>query len=209
MTNPREELVEDVVEREWEMFRRVPNRGGKASCQESPKTFSIMRAAQLASWSDALLESYLTDLKDAALAGRNLLTEKYGHMMRSTAPGEYARIASLLPAVTPRALDLIARIAPIVLAWEVTLAGTYPGIVAKGRPIFSSDDGPQVTSLETYLKGELATYSIRTLELYLTHVEQQRAEGVNGCEITLACTTRQYGYASLQEANERLGRRAG
>lgn len=31
MTNPREELVEDVVEREWEMFRRVPNRGGKAS----------------------------------------------------------------------------------------------------------------------------------------------------------------------------------
>lgn len=209
MTNPREELVEDVVEREWEMFRRVPNRGGKASCQESPKTFSIMRAAQLASWSDALLESYLTDLKDAALAGRNLLTEKYGHMMRSTAPGEYARIASLLPAVTPRALDLIARIAPIVLAWEVTLAGTYPGIVAKGRPIFSSDDGPQVTSLETYLKGELATYSIRTLELYLTHVEQQRAEGVNCCEITLACTTRQYGYASLQEANERLGRRAG
>ena len=137
MTNPREELVEHVVEREWEMFRRVPNRGGKASCQESPKTFSIMRAAQLASWSDALLESYLTDLKDAALAGRNLLTEKYGHMMRSTAPGEYARIASLLPAVTPRALDLIARIAPIVLAWEVTLAGTYPGIVARGRPIFS------------------------------------------------------------------------
>lgn len=38
-------------------------------------TFAIMRAAQLASWSDALLESYLTDLKDATLTGRNLLAD--------------------------------------------------------------------------------------------------------------------------------------
>jgi hypothetical protein len=207
--NRRKGLVDDVVTREWEMFICVPNPGGKVSCQESPKTFGIMRAAQLASWSDALLDSYLADLKDAALAGRNLLTEKYGHMMRSTAPDEYARIAHRLPAVAPRALDLIAQIVPIILAWEVALARMYPSLMAKGRPIFSPEDRPQVTSLETYLKGELATYSIGTLELYLAHVEQQRAEGINGSEITLACTTKQYGYASLQDANEHLARRAG
>ncbi len=206
--NRREGLTDDVVEHEWEMFRRVPNRGGTASCQESPQTFRIMRTAQLASWSDALLESYLVDLQDAALAGRNLLTEKYGHMMQSTAPEEYARIAEMLPALAPAALELIARIVPVILDWEVALAAKYPGVVARGRPIFSSGDRPQVTSLETYLKGELATYSVRTLELYLAHVERQCAEGVNGCEITLARTATQYGYRSLQEANERLSGRA-
>lgn len=207
--NPAKDAIDEVVRLEWEMFRRVPNRGGSAACQENPKTFGIMRAAQLASWSDAVLESYLADLKDAAHAGRNLLTEKYGHMMKSTAPEEYARIAGMLPTVAPRALDLIAQIVPIVLAWEVALVRTYPGIMARGRPIFSSEDQPQVTSLETYLSGELATYSIETLELYLAHIERQRAAGINGSEITLACTARQYGYATLQEANDRLGRPPG
>ena len=103
--NRRKDLTDDMVAREWEMFVRVSNPGGKASCQQSPGTFAIMRAAQLASWSDALLESYLADLKNAALAGRNLLSEKYGHMMQSTAPDEYARIASRLPVIAPRALD--------------------------------------------------------------------------------------------------------
>lgn len=204
--NRTKQLVDDVVAREWQMFTRVPNSGGPASCQQSPGTFAIMRAAQLASWSDTLLESYLTDLKDAALAGRNLLTEKYGHMMRSTAPAEYARIERLLPPVAPRALELIAQIVPIILAWEVALARVYPSLMAKGRPIHSSEDRPQVTSLETYLKGELATYSIATLERYLAHVGQQCAAGINGSAITLACTTKQYGYASLQDANEHLAR---
>lgn len=207
--NRRKDLTDDVVAREWEMFARVSSPGGKASCQQSPGTFTIMRAAQLASWSDALLESYLADLKNAALAGRNLLSEKYGHMMQSTAPDEYARIASRLPAIAPRALDLIARIVPIILDWETALAGRYPNLMAKGRPIHSTKDRPQVTSLETYLKGELATYSIATLELYLAHVEQQCTEGVNGSEITLMATASQYGYTSLQEADERLARRTG
>lgn len=205
----KEKLVDAVVASEWDMFRNVPSAGGRASCQESPKTFGIMRAAQLANWSEAVLGSYLSDLQEAVRAGRNLLTEKYARMMESTSPAEYARIAHALPVVAPRALELISRIVPIVLDWEVALAGKYPNILNRGRPIFSSEDRPRVTSLETYLSGELATYSIRTLELYLANVEQQLAEGVNGAELILASTTRQYGYASLEEAEERLGRRAG
>lgn len=207
--NRKESLVDAVVSGEWQMFQNVPNAGGRASCQEDPRTFGIMRAAQLASWSEDLLESYLEDLKDAARASRNLLTEKYGHMMQSTAPAEYARIEHLLPPVAPRARELIAQIAAIVIDWDLALSRKYPNVTMRGRPLFSSQDRPQVTSIETYLKGELATYSVKTLEIYLHHVEQQRAAGVNGSEITLAHTTRQYGYASLEEANERLGRRAG
>lgn len=207
--NPAQGTIGEVVRLEWEMFQRVPNQGGRAACQESPNTFGIMRAAQLESWSEPLLDSYLADLRDAALAGRNLLTEKYGHMMKSTAPEDHARIAGMLPTVSPRALDLIAQIVPIVLAWEEALATAYPRVMARSRPIFSTADRPQVTSIETYLKGELATYSIGTLERYLANVEQQRADGINGSEITLACTARQYGYATLQEAEDRLGRRTG
>jgi hypothetical protein len=61
-----------------------------------------------------------------------------------------------------------------------------------------------VTSLETYLRGELSTYSQKTLELYYDHLSQQESENINGSEITLEHTVKQYGYASLKIANAKL-----
>ena len=52
----------------------------------------------------------------------------------------------------------------IVLDWEEELFRKYPFVLRQGRPIRSSSDTLFVTSLETYLKGELATYSLKTLE---------------------------------------------
>ena len=200
----REQLTAGIVEKELAMFQAVPNAGGKAPCQEDIRTFRIMRSSQMASWSEAALESYLQDLKEAEDAGRNLLTEKYARMMQSTWPEEYARIESLLPKADPRGLELAGEIVHIVLQWERELLERYPFIVRRGRPISSAEDSPDVTSLETYLRGELATYSVRTLELCLAHVRQQRADRVNGSAVILAQTMKQYGFASLEEANERL-----
>ena len=200
----REQLTAGIVDRELAMFQAVPNAGGKAPCQEDIRTFRIMRSSQMASWSEAALESYLQDLKEAEDAGRNLLTEKYARMMQSTWPEEYARIEPLLPKVDPRGLELAGEIVDIVLSWERELLERYPYIVRRGRPISSAEDSPGVTSLETYLRGELATYSVKTLELCLARVKDQRAEGVNGSAVILAQTMRQYGFASLEEANERL-----
>lgn len=197
-------MTAGIVEEELAMFQAVPNAGGKAPCQEDITTFRIMRSSQMASWSEAALESYLGDLKEAERSGRNLLTEKYARMMRSTWPAEYARIEHLLPAVDPGAPRLIDEIVGIVLKWERDLLEKYPDIVKRGRPIFSSEDAPGVTSLETYLRGELATYSVRTLALCLAHVRQQESENVNGSAIILAQTMKQYGFASLEEANEKL-----
>ena len=84
-------LVDAVVTAEWEMFSNVQNVGGKASCQMDPKTFRIMRSSQMDNWDDELLGSYLEDLLNARLEGRNLVTEKYARMMESTFPEEYAR----------------------------------------------------------------------------------------------------------------------
>ena len=77
-------LVDAVVTAEWEMFSNVQNVGGKASCQMDPKTFRIMRSSQMDNWDDELLGSYLEDLLNARLEGRNLVTEKYARMMEST-----------------------------------------------------------------------------------------------------------------------------
>jgi len=200
----RENLLDDILKAEWNMFQDVPNIGGKASCQENPETFQIMRKSQLASWSEATLESYQVDLKEAGKSGRNLLTEKYARMMHSTSPLEYARIEHMLPQADPSVLELINRIVPIVLEWEVELLKKYPNILKRGRPIFSTEDRFGVTSIETYLRGELATYSTRTLELFLENAMQQKTKGINGSGITLKCTTEQYGFDSLEKTNEKL-----
>ena len=203
----RENIIESIIEAEWKMFREVPNIGGRAACQDDSETFRIMRAGQSAGWSDAMLKSYLDDLNEAERSERNLLTEKYARMMGSTSPLEYARIEHLLPPVDPEAIQLIERIVRIVLQWEEELLEKYPYIIKRGRPLFTTEDSIGVTSKETYLRGELSTYSLKTLELYLDHIQKEQSENVNGSAITLLFMVKQYGYSSLEEANEKIGSR--
>jgi len=201
------DLIGSIVQAEWEMFQVVPNAGGPASCQQDFETFEIMRSSQAVSWSEAALESYLGDLVAAQRSGRNLLTEKYARMMKSTAPAEYLALEHLLPALDAADLRLIDAIVEVVLRWENDLSARFPHIVERGRPIYATEDRPGLTSVETYLRGELATYSRRTLELYLNHVRAQAEAGVNGCELTLSHTMKRYGFESLAAADRRLAAR--
>jgi hypothetical protein len=203
MTN-RNSLIDKIVDMEWNMFQNVPNIGGRAPCQEDRKIFEINRYSQAASWSEATLESYLDDLSEAEKNGRNLLTEKYARMMKSTSPSEYNLIEHLIPPLDTEVTPLIDRIVEIALEWEEELLKKYPHILSKGRPIHSSDDTHLVTSKETYLRGELATFSPKTLKLYLENVLKQKQENVNGSEIILNHMMKQYGFSSSEEANQRL-----
>jgi hypothetical protein len=197
-------LIAQIIDLEWNMFQNGHNAGGTASCQEDPKRCEIMRFSQAMSWSEAALESYLGDLTEAQDNKRNLLTEKYARMMESTSPLEYyARIDQRLPHLAAETLQLIEGIVTIVMSWEEELAVKFPNIIQKGRPIHSSDDTIHVTSVETYLRGELATYSPSTLKLYYENVLKQKSENINGSEITLNIMVKQYGYNSLEEANEK------
>ena len=40
------EKVEKILQLEWNMFQKVENIGGRASCQEDFETFYIMRRSQ-------------------------------------------------------------------------------------------------------------------------------------------------------------------
>ena len=196
-----EELINEIIKIEEDMFSSVKNIGGRATCQDDLITFKIMRSSHFMNWSKVALESYRQDLLEAKESKRNLLAEKYARMMESTDPIEYNRIKNLLTPLEPEVSSLIEKIVEIELEWQKELFEMFPNVVERGRPLYSSEDTPFVTSLETYLRGELATYSRRTLELYYRNCLEQKVKNINGAKIALDQMVKQYGYSSLEEAN--------
>lgn len=200
----RKDLIAQVVAIEWEMFQKVSNIGGRASCQDNIKTFTVMRSTQTSAWSEAVLNSYLEDLKEAKSNGTNLLTEKYARMMEFTSPKEYANIQQHLAPIEDEKRLLIDKIVEINVLWSKELQIKFPYVRQRGRPTSADDDNRYITSLETYLRCELATYSMRTVLLYYQNVLKQKSNNINGAELIMADMVKQYGFKSLDEANQQL-----
>lgn len=205
----KKELILKIIDKEFEMFQNVKDMYGRASCQDDPKTFKIMRASQFVSWSAEALESYLNDLDEAAGGNRNLLAEKYARMMQSTMPLKYFEIKHLLPELDPETILLVNKIVAIEVEWQKEAMNKYPDIVGRGRPIYSSQDNSMSTSMETYIRGELLTYSRKTLELYYKNCLGLKSKGINGALTTLLFTVKKYGYSTLEEANEKIRVKSG
>ena len=202
-----QELIAQVVAQEWAMFNDVQNQGGRASCQNNPKEFEIMRSSQLKTWSDDVLKSYLNDLTTAAYMGRNMLTEKYAFMMESTHPNEFQQIKQFLPQIEPQVLAKIQEIVDINMDWQQEADEKYPNLRAKGRPLSSKEDTQFVTSFETYLRCELKTYSTETIMTLHAHTLACLEKHYNMAIATLQNMVGQMGYSSLEEANEKMAGR--
>lgn len=195
------DLVEEVIRREWDQFQRTENEGGRASCQGNWPMFHQMRASQFMTWPEDLLRSYLDDLDEANRVGRNLVTEKYARMMASTAPDEYReRIEPFIPRLSDERIARQERVIAVQVAWARDFRGHYPRLGAAMRVLTTAEDTPEDTSFETYLRGELGTYSDRTMALYEAMVEDLQAAGRNLTEQTVANTVRLGGFADLEEA---------
>jgi hypothetical protein len=166
----KEELIHKIIEIEWEMFSSVRNRGGKASCQEQPEVFKAIRSSNFLYWSEATLKSYWHDLLEAQKQKRNLMTEKY------------ARMEGMIPSVDMETASLIDKIVKQECQWLEDIAMQSPHLKPV-RPIHSVEDSPYVVSSETYSRGELATYSKKTLELYLQDVLDMAAKKMNRIEL--------------------------
>jgi hypothetical protein len=148
----------------------VKNRGGKALCQEQPEVFKAIRISNFVHWSEATLESYWSDLLEAQNHKRNLMTEKY------------ARMEGMMPPVDAETALLIDKIVKQECQWLESIAMQSPHLKPV-RPIYSVDDSPYVVSSETYSRGELATYSTRTLKLYLQDVMDMASKNINRIEL--------------------------
>ncbi|MCD8357373.1 MAG: DUF4125 family protein [Clostridia bacterium] len=201
------ETVKGIVEMEWKLFDQVHNIGGRAACQDDRQTFFLMRSSQLMAWSTEMQESYYYDLLQAHQDGRNLLSEKYAYMMERTNPAEFADIRNRIPQRCAEKDAMIDRICQLHVAWQEALLQKYPKLAGQGRPVRKEEDTPAVTSFETYLWGELATYSFQTVRLYAEYAERIKKAGKNLGEIILNNTVAQYGYASLADAEKKLNGR--
>ena len=94
----KEELIDQLILLEWKAFDKVENEGGRADCQNNFLTFQVMRRSQYLTWTEELLSSFIQDFLEANERGWNLITEKYGRMMESTAPEEFESVRqTLLP----------------------------------------------------------------------------------------------------------------
>lgn len=195
----------EMIDLEWEMFDQVHNIGGRADCQDNRPVFYCMRGSQFNAWNPQMRQSYLQDLKSAQSEGNNLLTFKYGYMMQQTDPEAFARIAEQLPPRSREKLALVEQLTGIQVAWQEELSAEFPSLTGRGRVTHSSQERDGETSFETYLRGELSTYSMRTLQLYSEYVDHLRAEGKNLNRMILEKEAELYGYTSLEEAAKRNG----
>ena len=200
----KKQLVDEIVKLEWNAFDKVRNEGGRASCQNDLHTFTIMRSSQYMTWDIALLESYLEDFKAANEVGWNLITEKYGRMMESTAPHKWEEIKDGFPFISSEKKKIIEAIVEIQVGWMEEFAEEYPKAAGNARSIHTSDDLEYNTSYETYLRGEVSTYSDETLKLYGAFIARLANEGKNLAYMTMLNTAKLYGYGSLEELEKKL-----
>lgn len=203
-TSEKEKLVQKTVIYEWNAFDKVQGIDGRASCQDDFETFTIMRSSQFLAWDNELIRSYISDFEQALDVGRNLVTEKYAFMMKSTDIENFRKIESNLPEITPEKSDLIEEIIKKQLKLVFEIQPKYPKFVSNGRSIKSQDDSLYNTSYETYLRGELSTYSFKTVELYNKMIVENNEKGINTAKRYMENVAFQYGYKDLESAEENL-----
>lgn len=198
------DIIKSIIELEWQQFDKVKNEGGRADCQDDFNTFSIMRKSQYLAWPGELLESYCNDLLAAENKGWNLIMEKYARMMASTAPEKYEELKKDLPLLSRERIVIQEEIIKIQVTWMEEFAKQYPKMAGNSRSIHTYEDNAYNTSYETYLRGELGTYSENTFVLYGRFVAALTMEQRNlACEI-MGNTVKLYGYHSLEDAENRL-----
>lgn len=161
-----------------------------------------MRKSQFLCWDLEVLESYLGDLKTAKENLWNLIMEKYARMMESTAPLQYAGFEAVLPVRSKERIMLQEAIILKEMEWAEQFLIRYPKISAKGRKIHTSEDTATETSMETYLRGELGTYSDNTLKLYHKMIWRLHTENKNLKEMNVDYMSKFYNYQSLAEAEK-------
>ncbi|WP_156299620.1 DUF4125 family protein [Streptobacillus canis] len=200
----RAELINEIIAREWEMFKVLKNTGGPAECQNNKPEFEVMRRGQWDNLPENILQSYLIDLKKAEEVGRNLLEEKYIRMMEFSAPEEFEGVKDLLPVLSPGIEVLINKIEKTYLAWGDEFEAKYPKFSKLCRPLRREGDMPERASVQTYLRGELCSYSLKTVLFYSDYIEDCVKKGINLIYETHSEVVKMKGFESIDAVENSL-----
>ena len=122
--------------------------------------------------------------------------------LRISAPERYAELADILPKRSKERIQMQEEMIAQQIRWEEDFAAKFPGVASAGRVIHTSEDTPWDTSIETYARGEISTYSDQTVGLLKKLYDQMAADHENLSEKTLRNMTALYGYESLEEAEK-------
>lgn len=196
--------IDEIVKEEWRQFQLVNNEGGRADCQDDWQEFYLNRKSQFMSWPDVVIESYYKDLMRAKSEGRNILFEKYAFMMKDTAPEQYEKLKEYLPQMSVKKKELIDGIVAVQAEWAEDFAKRYPTYAGNGRPVHEKEARAGLTSVETYLRGELCTYGEDTIELYAAFVKECVQNGKNLTDEVRKNIAYLHGYHSVDEVEKKL-----
>ena len=194
----KEKIINEILEKEWKYFSNLNNIGGRADCQDNREDFIIMRKSQWETFNEETLLSYLEDLNSK----NNPLFQKYAQMMKYNSPEEYEKIKDILEKASEEKTDLINKIMFIYMEWEKEFFERYPIFSSMGRPLYSSEDDNIETSIETYLRGELLSYSGKTLKLYLNYVIDNKEKNINLAIKNMDNLARMQGFNDSNDVEE-------
>ena len=154
-------IINRIVEYEWEMFQRLTTTQRNLACRNNKYMFLLMRSSQWRVYPLNVQASYLNDIHQALLENRNLLFERYAYMMVLTEHLIEDEVTKILPVIEKEKKDLVDKIIKHHKFWYESVANKLPIVTSAGRPIVYGGVGE--IDVFTYLKGELFTYSINTL----------------------------------------------
>ena len=135
-----------------------------------------MRSAQHSIFGMGTLESYLNDIREAQMGGRNLIAEKYSWMMEETDSAWFAeKLKPYLPKASERKILLAERMTQVFMDCYEGVKEKYPNMLAFGRSPYDNQDG---ASIQLYFSSELKTWSEATLLLacqdIISHLEERQ-----------------------------------
>lgn len=191
-------LIQQLIDLEWQFFTQVQGLNGRAVCQENPQTFALMRRAQHQIFSEKTLDALMNDLLDAAEAGRNPMTEKYARMMEQSDPAYFAReLAAECPPLSAEKTAAIQALRQVFADAQASFSEKELARQVQGRVAVSG--AGEVSGLD-YLMGEMATWSLDTLNAAHEDIRGWLAAGRNPVEVIVAYTVEAYQVKAQEEA---------
>ena len=124
--------------------------------------------------------------------------------MHDTCPGEYQKIEGQLPELSEEKWKLVSELTEIQTRWMETFHESHPLFGGQGRAVRKAEAYPGDASVETYARGELSTYSEKTLRSLKTCLETLQKQEVHPEVLTMDYMARCYGYHSAEEVEQRL-----
>ena len=124
-------------------------------------------------------------------------------MMESTDEKAWNDIKDNFPELSDEKRGIIEQIVAIQMKMMEEFSQNHPKVATNARTLHTSEDTLYDTSYETYLRGEISTYSDKMLQLYGKYVVDCFKEGENIALNTMTNTAKIYGFSSLEEFESR------